>query len=233
MTCSNCGRRNLDGARFCAACGSILAVQVEVLCPNCGSGNLSRARFCANCGTPLEEAVALPLPVVPRSSTADYAGFWRRAGAFVLDGIILAVFLNVVLNGLSGLLYIDSPRFLGFTLVVSPWLFYPAVVGLSAYFGSFYGATLVVKLLILFYPWLYHSVFTCLRGQTPGKMALGIKVVREDGQAPGPAYAVLREIIGKVVSTIPLFLGFLRIAWDPWKQGSHDKIAGTHVIRVR
>ncbi|MCH8205891.1 MAG: RDD family protein [Chloroflexi bacterium] len=234
MTCSNCGRENPDEARFCAGCGSALvAPVVEVLCPSCGRENPSQARFCGACGSPLEEAVAPPLPVAPRPSTASYAGFWRRAGAFALDGIILTVFLNVVLNGLSGFLYIGSPPGLGFALVVSPWFLYPVVVGLSAYFGSFYGATLVVKLLILLYPWLYYSVFTGLRGQTPGKMVLGIKVVRGDGQLPGLGCAVFRETVGKTVSTIVLFLGFLWIALDRHEEGWHDKIAGTHVIRVR
>ena len=46
-------------------------------------------------------------------------------------------------------------------------------------------------------------------------------------------YAVLREIVGKFVSAIAFFLGFLWIGWDGRKQGWHDKIAGTHVVRAR
>jgi uncharacterized RDD family membrane protein YckC len=42
----------------------------------------------------------------------------------------------------------------------------------------------------------------------------------------------LREIIGKIVSSIILFIGYLMILWDGKKQGLHDKIAGTVVIKV-
>ena len=78
---------------------------------------------------------------------------------------------------------------------------------------------------------LYYVLLTGLRGQTVGKMALGIRVVRSDGQVPGLGYAVLREVVGKFVSVIALFLGFLWIAWDRERQGWHDMIAGTHVVR--
>ena len=80
-------------------------------------------------------------------------------------------------------------------------------------------------------PVLYYVLLTGLRGQTVGKMALGIRVVRSDGQVPGLGYAVLREVVGKFVSVIALFLGFLWIAWDRERQGWHDMIAGTHVVR--
>ena len=79
---------------------------------------------------------------------------------------------------------------------------------------------------------LYYVVLTGTRGQTLGKMALGIKVVNRNGDVPGLGYAALREVVGKFISFIALLLGFLSIAWDPKKQGWHDKIAGTWVIKV-
>lgn len=80
--------------------------------------------------------------------------------------------------------------------------------------------------------WLYYWLFTGLRGQTPGKMAVGIKVVDAQGDRPGLGGAALREVLGKLISTIVLYVGFLWIAWDKQKQGWHDRIAGTHVIKV-
>lgn len=87
----------------------------------------------------------------------------------------------------------------------------------------------------LFFPvfWLYHWLFTGLRGQTLGKMALGIKVVNAAGSVPGLGRAALREIPGKILSTIAVCLGFLWVIWDGQKQGWHDKIASTHVVRLR
>ncbi len=80
---------------------------------------------------------------------------------------------------------------------------------------------------------LYYVLMTGLQGQTIGKMALGVKVVRADGMPPGLGYAALREIVGKFVSSLVLLLRFLWIAWDPKKRGWHDYIAGTVVVNVR
>ncbi len=80
---------------------------------------------------------------------------------------------------------------------------------------------------------LYFVLLTGLKGQTLGKMAAGIRVVNQEGLVPGVGRAALRETVGKFVSTIALLLGFLWVAWDPEKQGWHDKMAGTHVVTVR
>ena len=82
-------------------------------------------------------------------------------------------------------------------------------------------------------PWLYYWLFTGLKGQTPGKMAVGIKVIDAGGNVPGLGRAALRETVGKIISAIPLFLGYFWVAWDPKKQGWHDKLAGTYVTKSR
>ena len=81
--------------------------------------------------------------------------------------------------------------------------------------------------------WLYHWLLIGLKGQTLGKMAVGIKVVNASGSVPGLGYAALREIPGKILSSIAIYLGFLWVAWDKRKQGWHDKIAGTYVVKSR
>jgi uncharacterized RDD family membrane protein YckC len=81
-------------------------------------------------------------------------------------------------------------------------------------------------------PWLYYWLFTGLKGQTLGKMAVGIKVVNTEGYTPGLGIAALREIPGKILSFIAIYLGFLWIIWDGQKQGWHDKIANTYVLKV-
>ena len=79
----------------------------------------------------------------------------------------------------------------------------------------------------------YGVLFIGLKGQTPGKMALGIRVVDQRWNIPGIGRAALREIIGKLVSTIVILLGFLWIGWDRQKRGWHDHISGTYVVRKR
>jgi uncharacterized RDD family membrane protein YckC len=90
----------------------------------------------------------------------------------------------------------------------------------------------VVPLGILLF-WLYYWLFTGLKGQTLGKMAVGIKVVNAAGYVPGLGCAALREIPGKILSSIAICLGFLWVIWDKQKQGWHDKIASTYVVSAR
>jgi uncharacterized RDD family membrane protein YckC len=68
-------------------------------------------------------------------------------------------------------------------------------------------------------------------GQTPGKRVMGIRVVKTDGSAFGLVPAILRYV-GYFVSGIALLLGYIWILFDKDKQGWHDKIAGTYVVKA-
>lgn len=80
--------------------------------------------------------------------------------------------------------------------------------------------------------WAYSVYFIGSSGQTPGKKVLNIKVVKADGSTLTYGDAVLREVIGKLVSVITLLIGFLWMLWDPNSQTLHDKIAKTYVVKV-
>lgn len=69
------------------------------------------------------------------------------------------------------------------------------------------------------------------RGTTIGGIVLKLKVVRPDGRPLTVVVALVRGLAA-AFSAVVLFLGFLWIAWDKDKQGWHDKIAGTEVIRL-
>jgi uncharacterized RDD family membrane protein YckC len=61
--------------------------------------------------------------------------------------------------------------------------------------------------------------------------ALGMRVVRTDGTPLTVTGAVMRYV-GLILSVAALFIGIIWIAVDAEKQGWHDKIAGTHVVRA-
>ena len=76
-------------------------------------------------------------------------------------------------------------------------------------------------------------VFWINRQATPGKIAIDARIVdAETGAAPSTKNLLVRYL-GYYVSTLPLFLGFLWIAFDRRKQGWHDKMANTVVVRSR
>ncbi|MYA51217.1 MAG: RDD family protein [Chloroflexi bacterium] len=79
----------------------------------------------------------------------------------------------------------------------------------------------------------YYILLTAAFGATLGKMALGMRVVDESGQKAGFLKVLVRETIGKIVSAIVVFLGFIWILFDGNRQGWHDKIGGTFVVKAR
>lgn len=69
-------------------------------------------------------------------------------------------------------------------------------------------------------------------GQTVGKKVMKIKVVDANGNKPSYLTFFLRDYIGKAISAIIFFIGFFMILWDKNKQGLHDKIASTYVVKA-
>jgi uncharacterized RDD family membrane protein YckC len=137
-----------------------------------------------------------------RSPAHDYAGFWPRAVALLIDWLIVIVIAMPIIVVAFGAAYfsLDPVRRSG-DLVIA----------------------LVVGSLIVGF-WRY-----C--GATPGKLAVGVKIVdATTGAAPSTGRLVIR-LLCYLVSALPFYLGFLWVAFDRRKQGWHDKIAGTVVIQ--
>lgn len=142
--------------------------------------------------------------------------FGRRFAAVFIDSIILFV-LNQVLILITGS---NTPAMLG----PNP---NPQAVGMA--FAGAFGRGFVIGLITTL---TYSAGLLALRGQTLGKMALGIRVVGPDGNNPNYFRAALRETIGKWISGLIVCLGYLWMLWDEQQQTWHDKIAGTTVERT-
>src|SRR5438128_172787 len=71
-----------------------------------------------------------------------------------------------------------------------------------------------------------------IKGGTPGKLILGLRVVNDEKKYIGIPKAILRYI-SKILSAITIFIGYLMIGWTQKKQGLHDKIAKTYVVYVK
>ena len=79
---------------------------------------------------------------------------------------------------------------------------------------------------------VYFAFFWTESGSTPGKKAMGLRVVRRDGELLDMTGSLIRYA-ATWVSSFPFALGYLWAIWDPKHETWHDKIAGTKVIRVR
>jgi uncharacterized RDD family membrane protein YckC len=90
--------------------------------------------------------------------------------------------------------------------------------------------TAVQDIIIGFSYWVLPTGFW---GQTPGKWVAGIIVIDQDGRIPGVAQAIPREMVGRVVSIAAFLVGIIWMLRDKDRQGWHDKIAGTYVVRKK
>lgn len=79
---------------------------------------------------------------------------------------------------------------------------------------------------------IYFVICWTFGGRTIGNFVMGIRVLYHDGRQAGIPTALIRYF-GYLISFMPLGLGFLWIIWDAKKQGWHDKLAKTIVIRTR
>src|SRR4029453_3452955 len=76
----------------------------------------------------------------------------------------------------------------------------------------------------------YLVVFTTAGGQTIGKMALGLRVVRDDDEAVPVGTALMRSL-GAIASTLCLGPGLLPALLHEDRRAVHDRLSGTHVVR--
>lgn len=74
--------------------------------------------------------------------------------------------------------------------------------------------------------------FCWSRGSSPGKMTLNLQVVRQaTGAAAGFFTTMPRDTVGKLISALPLGIGFLGVLRHPQRQGWHDRMFGTLVVQ--
>ena len=148
------------------------------------------------------------------ASEVEYIGFWLRFLAFLIDSIVVAIILIPVVT-----------VFIGETQVADYDLQNQAEV-----FLLLKKLSLQWTVEILFIGTVF-VLFWIFKSATPGKMLFKIFIV--DARTLGKANARQNIVryLGYFLSLIPFGLGFLWIAIDHRKQGWHDKIANTVVIR--
>lgn len=133
-----------------------------------------------------------------------YVGFWARVIASMIDSVLVLIVTAPLLVSVYGWEYLETAD---------------AVAGPLDLAVS-WGLPLIATILF----WMYKSA-------TPGKMIIGAKIVdARTGQKPSDGQFVGRYF-AYFLSALPLFLGFIWVAFDERKQGWHDKLANTVVVR--
>jgi uncharacterized RDD family membrane protein YckC len=151
----------------------------------------------------------------PPVSAPTPAGWWPRVGAAILDVIIVGVG-GAILGGAVAAV-IDANEDAGTAIAAAA-----GIVVASLYYG------------------LLMARGGARNGQTLGKQAVGIRVIRADGAAVLLGFALLREILVKTilfgyVALVTLYLAtilnYLWPLWDPRNRALHDRIVGSRVVK--
>ena len=136
----------------------------------------------------------------------EYVGFWARTAAALIDSVLVLMLIVPAIYWIYGPEYFQTPETIaGPADVLLNWVF-PAIA------------------VIVF--WIYRQA-------TPGKMIIGARIVDATTAGPPTTGQLIGRYFGYYVSMIPLFLGMIWVAFDARKQGWHDKLAGTVVVRTR
>jgi uncharacterized RDD family membrane protein YckC len=206
-----------------------------VYCSKCGSEISSTTAFCSTCGQAISGLVpATPslspvdpnqyAPVAPASYRGvEYAGFWLRFVAYIIDGVIsglaflvLLVPLFILTGAGTALSKISSGEDISDDVAT--------FLGLGFLFG-FFGIIFLVS-------WLYHALSESSSWQaTPGKKMLNLKVTDLTGQPISFGRASGRFFAKIVTGMIPLMIGYIIAGFTEKKQAIHDMIASCLVLR--
>ncbi len=186
-------------------------------CPKCGTLASDIAERCPSCGLHFHEEASIAntpgftdIPTAVTSNIVEYAGFWRRFGAFAVDSFIL----SVIIEGFSVFLWrVFSPE--------------TDIDSLSP------GLVSLIGLFQFLLTWLYYAFMESSRWQgTLGKQVSSIIVTDNSGRRISFGRATGRYF-AKTLSILILFIGYLMIAFTGKKQGLHDMMAGCLVVKKK
>ncbi|HUI08886.1 MAG TPA: RDD family protein [Bacteroidota bacterium] len=152
----------------------------------------------------------------------QYAGFWMRFIASIIDGVLLGIVNIIILVPFLGLVGLTAAARASDVDVEGDGGGLMIAL-LSTYFIS--------MIAVVIAGWLYFALMeSSARGATLGKMALGLRVTTLAGDRVGFGRATGRYF-GKIVSSI-LFIGYIMAAFTAQKQALHDMMAGCLVTRT-
>lgn len=135
---------------------------------------------------------------------SQYVGFLVRISAFIIDNILLLLVIIPPIIVMYGTEYFLSS-------------------------DTIYGTP--ERILLYGIPLVLTVIFWAYKAATPGKMVMKVHIVDAiSGEEPTLFQSFVRYL-GYYISLLPFGLGFLWIIWDKKKQGWHDKMAGTVVIK--
>ena len=161
----------------------------------------------------------------PKEFALEYAGFWIRLAAALIDFSILIAGLYILYCVISQSFYWIFPDIHKFALSLVD-------IDDGAPVSTFtVWLTAMILLVFLIGSTIYFVASWAATGQTVGKMSLGIKVIRTDSSPLDLRSAFIR-FLASILTVASLGIGFIIVAFDSRKQSLHDRIADTYVVKL-
>jgi len=200
--CFYCGKVIPNDGVFCGACGK----RQDTAPP--ASARLEKKRPDDRPARPPDRGAATSAAKHPpvTASCVQHPSFWLRLGAGLLDVVALNLVLFIFFYAIAGLASLSSSHGNG---------------PLVEYFS------LLTMSIIIIPCYIYYD--TSSWQATPGKLAVGLIVVDRNGHALSIKQAVVREF-SKILSALPLGMGFIMIAFSKERQALHDRLAESYVV---
>lgn len=190
-----------------------------MFCSKCGANIPDTAAFCSACGQPtggLPSAPVAGVVVQPVVQTVQYAGFWLRFVAWIIDRIILQFASWIIALPFVASLGLEG-MFRGH---FRPEDLFPYFAHLSRF-----------ALIAYAIDWLYYALLESSSWQgTLGKKALGLEVTDLGGRRVSFGRATGR-FFARIISILTITIGFIMAGFTARKQALHDILAGCLVIR--
>ena len=221
--CPNCGTVNPPPSVFCLKCGNKLPDATNAdkkICAGCHAPNAASAQYCFKCGLQLPDKLG-----GSSEKQMQYAGFWIRLVASLLDGIFLYIVDSIIMAIVLVVVYGADFS----TSWLSDLQSYSTIS--ESEIWSFFGVFLILILVSIVVNTAYNTIAIGKWGRTLGKAALKLKVVKPDGSRVS-YWRALGRALAYYLNQVTFSLSFLIIAFTNKKRGLHDYIADTIVIKT-
>ncbi len=207
-------------------------------CPRCGKETEQSGNFCQSCGANLKEILTKPFPRkrVGGIKTEKFAGLGGRFLGGLIDLFFVLLFdimAAALLGIISWLFGRPNPVSEAVRMLYQYYYHVPRTDASGQVVTAVVPPQILLCAIIFLFlvPWIYSAYLESSRNQsTLGKLAVRAAVTDMQGNRITFSRATLR-FFGKILCIFTLFIGFLIIAFTGYKQGLHDKIAGTLVFR--
>ncbi|HVL50883.1 MAG TPA: RDD family protein [Actinomycetota bacterium] len=168
-------------------------------------------------------------PETPATPTVEASSWGRRLGAFIIDNLILGIPLGVLMVGRMLGEMSEAGMFEGEAA--------PSEDALNTLMADMMGEFMLYGFLGSVVALLYFVVMHGALGRTLGKMAVGIKVIKDDGTPCDFGAAFKRAVVYPIAGGVPYIGGLVTVLnglwplWDEKRQSLGDKLGATYVVR--